>query len=75
MDNKNKKYLWSLIQSTGDFLLGKLPYHPHHPKGRNPYAHVALSIKNHFGCSYKDLPDNKMDEVIKYLKNIKKEDG
>ena len=75
MDNKNKKYLWSLIQSTGDFLLGKLPDHPNHPKGRNPYAHVALRIKNHFGCSYKDLPDNKMDEVIKYLKNIKKEDG
>ncbi len=75
MDDKNKKQLWSLIQSTGDFLLGKLPEHPNHPKGRNPYAHVALRIKNHFGCSYKDLPDNKVAEVIKYLKNIKKEEG
>ena len=75
MDDKKKKQLWSLIKSTGDYLLGKLPDHPNHPKGRNPYAHVALRIKNHFGCSYKDLPDDKVSEVVKFLKLIKKEDG
>ena len=75
MDYKKKKQLWSLIKSTGDYLLGKLPDHPNHPKGRNPYAHVALRIKNHFGCSYKDLPDDKVSEVVKFLKLIKKEDG
>ncbi len=75
MDDKKKKQLWSLIKSTGDYLLGKLPDHLNHPKGRNPYAHVALRIKNHFGCSYKDLPDDKVSEVVKFLKLIKKEDG
>ena len=75
MDDKKKKQLWSLIKSTGDYLLDKLPDHPNHPKGRNPYAHVALRIKNHFGCSYKDLPNDKVPEVVKFLKLIKKEDG
>ena len=75
MDYKKKKQLWSLIKSTGDYLLGKLPDHPNHTKGRNPYAHVALRIKNHFGCSYKDLPNDKVPEVVKFLKLIKKEDG
>ena len=64
MNDQNKKYLWSLIQSTGDFLIGKLPDHPSHPKGRNPYAHVALTIKNKFGQSYKDIPDEQLDMVI-----------
>jgi len=27
-------------------LVGQLPSHPNHPKGRNPYAHVALCVKN-----------------------------
>ncbi len=75
MNVKNKKYLWSLIQSTGDFLLGKLPNHPNHPKGRNPYAHVALRVKNKFGCSYKDLPDEHLSQVIEFLEVIKKEEG
>ena len=52
MNDNNRKYLWSLIQSTGDFLLGKLSDHPNHPKGRNPYAHVALKVKTKFGLSY-----------------------
>ena len=55
MNDENKKYLWSLIQATGDFLVGKLPSHPNHPKGRNPYAHIALKVKNKFGLSYKDI--------------------
>ena len=48
MIDDNKKYLWKLIQSTGDYLVNKLPDHPHHPNGRNPYAHVALKVKNNF---------------------------
>ncbi|MDA0763023.1 MAG: hypothetical protein O3A39_01180 [Proteobacteria bacterium] len=74
MNDQNKKYLWSLIQSTGDFLIGKLPDHPSHPKGRNPYAHVALTIKNKFGHSYKDIPDEQLDMVINFLEFIKKEE-
>ena len=75
MNDQNKKYLWNLIQSTGDFLLNKLPDHPNHPKGRNPYAHVALKVKNEFGSSYKDIPDEKINDVINYLNSIKKNEG
>ena len=75
MIDDNKKYLWKLIQSTGDYLVNKLPDHPHHTNGRNPYAHVALKIKNNLRASYKDLPDEKFDSIIKYLKLIKKNEG
>ena len=75
MNDQNKKYLWSLIQETGDYLVGKLPSHPNHPKGRNPYAHIALKVKNKFGVSYKDIPDEKLEEIIEYLEFIKKDEG
>ena len=71
MNDENKKYLWSLIQATGDFLVGKLPSHPNHPKGRNPYAHVAICVKEKFGNSYKDIPDEQFDEVLKYIEFLK----
>ncbi len=48
MNEQNNKYLWKIIQLTGDCLINKLPDHPHHPSGRNPYAHVALKVKNKF---------------------------
>ena len=75
MNDDNRKYLWDLIQSTGDFLLDKLPEHPNHPKGRNPYAHVALKVKTKFGLSYKDLPDDKLEEVKRFLNFIKMDEG
>ena len=67
MNKENSSEIWRLIQSAGDDLKDKLPPHPNHPKGRNPYAHVALMVKNHFGMSYKDVADDKMGEVIEYL--------
>tara|TARA_B110000467_G_scaffold140176_1_gene140069 strand:- start:2260 stop:2487 length:228 start_codon:yes stop_codon:yes gene_type:complete len=75
MNDDNRKYLWNLIQSTGDFLLDKLPEHPNHPKGRNSYAHVALKVKNKFGLSYRDLPDDKLEEVKRFLNFIKMDEG
>ena len=75
MNDDNKKYLWKLIQLTGDSLINKLPDHPNHPNGRNPYAHVALKVKNKFGKSYKYLPDEKVDEVINYLNKLKQTEG
>jgi hypothetical protein len=71
MNEENKKILWAQILKAGDFLKNKLPNHPNHPKGRNPYAHVALEIKNKFQKSYKDLPDDKIDDVRKYIEFIK----
>mgnify|MGYP006132635333 FL=1 len=71
MNEENKKILWSEILKAGDFLKNKLPNHPNHPKGRNSYAHVALEIKNKFQKSYKDLSDDRIDDVRNYIKFIK----
>ena len=67
MNEENKKKLWKLIQKTGDELKGKLPEHPSHPKGRNPYAHIALEIKNHFGMSYNEISDERIPELEKFI--------
>ena len=75
MNDVNKKYLWKLIQLTGDSLNDRLPDHPNHPNGRNLYAHVGLKVKNRFGKSYKDLPDEKMNEVISYLNILIRTEG
>ena len=71
LNKENASKIWRLIQQTGDELLGKLPEHPNHPKGRNPYAHVALEVKNHFQMTYKDIPDEKFNEVVNYLEFLK----
>ena len=71
MNEENKKRVWNLIQKTGDELKGKLPEHPSHPKGRNPYAHVAICVKSKFNASYKDIEDEKFDEVLKYIEFLK----
>ena len=71
MTPDNAKLIWKLIQEAGDSLKDKLPSHPNHPKGRNPYAHVALEIKTHFQMTYKDIPDDRIDALIKYLEYIK----
>ena len=67
MNKENASKLWKIIQEAGDYLEGQLPEHPNHPKGRNPYAHVALAVKNKFNNSYKDIDDSKFGEVIKYI--------
>lgn len=71
MNNENRKILWSEIIKAGNALKDKLPEHHHHPRGRNPYAHVALEIKNRFNDSYKDLSDEMIDDVRKYIEFIK----
>ncbi|MDC3076659.1 hypothetical protein OA326_00910 [Candidatus Pelagibacter sp.] len=72
MTPENSQKLWKIIQEAGDYLEGKLPEHPNHPKGRNPYAHIALSIKNKFNVSYKDIDDSKLKEVVDYIEALKK---
>tara|TARA_B100001778_G_C17983791_1_gene360439 strand:+ start:128 stop:355 length:228 start_codon:yes stop_codon:yes gene_type:complete len=69
-DNSTK--LWKLIQEAGDYLKNQLPEHPNHPKGRNAYAHVAICVKSKFNFSYKDIPDDKLEDVIKYIEFLKK---
>ena len=72
MNKENKNKLWKSIQEAGNYLVGQLPKHPNHPKGRNPYAHVAICIKEKFNYSYKDIPDERYDEVIKFIEFLKK---
>ena len=72
MNKENSYKLWKNIQEAGNYLTGKLPDHPNHPKGRNPYAHVAICIKEKFQVSYKDIPDEKYDEVLEYINFLKK---
>ena len=72
MNKENAEKLWKIIQETGDYLQGRLPNHPNHPNGRNPYAHVAICIKNKFDSSYKDIPDDKYEEILKYIEFLKK---
>ena len=71
MNKVNKIKLWKIIQEAGDYLQGQLPEHPNHPKGRNPYAHVAICVKEKFNVSYKDIPDEKYDAVLEYIKFLK----
>jgi len=46
VNKENASKLWKMIQEAGDYLGGQLPDHPNHPKGRNPYAHVAICVKD-----------------------------
>ena len=72
MNKENTETLWKIIQEAGDYLEGRLPNHPNHPNGRNPYAHVAICIKNKFDSSYKDIPDNEYEEILRYIEFLKK---
>ena len=71
MQKENSARIWKMIQEAGDYLQDKLPNHPNHPKGRNPYAHVALCIKTKFNKSYKDIDDVKFNEVVDYIIYLK----
>ena len=71
LNKENASKIWRLIQHTGDELLGELPDHRNHPKGRNPYAHVALEVKTYFQMTYKDIPDEQFNDVVNYLEFLK----
>ena len=71
MNKENASKLWKIIQEAGDYLQGQLPEHLNHPKGRNPYAHVAICVKSEFKESYKDIKDEKLQEVIDYIEFLK----
>jgi len=72
MKKENASKLWRLIQEADDYLQDKLPDSTSHPKGRNPYAHVSLCIKEKFENSYKDIEDEKFQEVVDYIEHLKK---
>tara|TARA_B100000900_G_scaffold413533_1_gene437758 strand:+ start:1833 stop:2060 length:228 start_codon:yes stop_codon:yes gene_type:complete len=67
MNDDNAKVIWAYIQDAGRKLSSKLPPSRNHPKGRNPYAHVAICVKSKFSQSYKDIPDDRFQEVLDYI--------
>ena len=71
MSPDKARIIWRMIQEAGDYLQGQLPDHPNHPKGRNSYAHVAICIKSKFQLSYKDIENDRFDEVVKYIEFLK----
>ena len=72
MNEDKRRQLWKIIVEAGDYLKGQLPDHPNHPKGRNPYAHVAICVKSQFKDSYKDIEDEKFQKVVNYIEFLKK---
>ena len=76
MNKENASKLWKMIQEAGDYLLelaGTKSVTQITLQGRNPYAHVALCVKEKFGNSYKDIPDEKFQEVLDYSFNFLKD--
>ncbi len=68
----NRKIIWEKIQSTGDELQPLLKPSNLHKNGRNAYAHIALSIKEKFGKSYKDISDDRFGEITSYIEDLLK---
>lgn len=69
MNPQNQKLIREAILSAAENLKGKLPDHPRHPDGRNPYAHIPKVIKDVTGYSYKDLPDELCNDVMDIIKH------
>ena len=69
MNEENSKKIWSYIQEAGDKLVDKLPPSKNHPRGRNPYAHVAICVKSKFSQSYKEIP-NDIDGCWQYTSDV-----
>ena len=70
MNEFNKKRVWKKIQLTGEKLQPLLKPSHSHPNGRNAYAHIALSIKETFGKSYKDISDDRLDDVFVHIEYL-----
>ena len=72
MNDDKRKKIWNKVQLIGDEIQSVLKPSPFHPRGRNAYAHIALSIKEKYGYSYKDIPNDQYEEVILFLEHLRK---
>ena len=65
MNNENCRLIREKIVEAAEALKGRLPDHPAHPQGRNPYAHIPKVIKDACGgVSYKDMPDEALSLIM-----------
>jgi len=72
VDEERKKQLRQKIQEAGQRLEGRLPPSPRHPRGRNPYAHVAKVIKGILGMSYTEAPDELYDDIVSIIEHCER---
>ena len=70
MSPENAKRLYAYMQDAGRQLDGRLPPSRLHPNGRNPFAHVAICVKQKFGSSYKDIDDSLLIRVMEYIDGL-----
>jgi len=71
MSPENRKRIQEAVALVGDELKTYLPPHVNHPGGRNSYAHVWHTIKEHFGRSYKELDDSQVEEIMAIVQRVK----
>jgi hypothetical protein len=64
MSPENCVIIRERINVAAEKLKGILPASSKHPAGRNPHAHIAKVVKNVYGCSYKDIPDENIDNIL-----------
>ena len=69
MNKEHASKLWKIIQEAGDYLRNQLPDHPNHPKGRNPYAHVAICVKDKFGVNIV-VSGNSSELIDQFVKKL-----
>lgn len=72
MTPENQELVREKITVAAEKLIGRLPDHPRHPAGRNPYAHIASVIIELTGSSYKDLPDDYLETVLYIINHCEK---
>ena len=64
---KNQKIRKRILEAA-EKLEGRLPTHPAHPNGRNPYAHIPKVIKDACGgISYKEMPDEAFESILELI--------
>ena len=60
--------IWKLIQAKGDSLQNTLKPHQITQWKKSICIYVLRSKK--FNCSYKDIPENKIDDLVSFIKNL-----
>ena len=67
-----QKLILDAARAAGDELKGKLPPHPHHPKGRNSYAHIFERIKTKMGKGYSECEDWEAERILGIIEHCVK---